>query len=542
MLNHKKNNKGHWNFSFLGKIDIIKIRETISKYDHLFSISHKDVSNNTDNQSRPYDTHQHVQHIHLFREDNITYPKRVNKYNAQLYDMLKTELDEVVDLAKKFYGNNQLVVTRMLFAKLKANSVIPKHHDNGIVLEYGHRIHLPIVTNPKVYFSVGRRTMNMLSGDMYEINNTRTHHVENNSDQDRIHRIMDLFDLSLVEKIVISTPTLTLPLTPISTPLYTLTNSPTSTSTLTNSPTSTSTSTLTNSPTSTPTLTNSPTSTPTLINTPTSTPTLTLPLTPVSTPSPSPPATGIDLIIQQPISSNHPRLNLLILGEQKCGTMALKHNLNKHPDVNIIIREMHVFDQNRHPRCYRRLIRKDKAYNGEGTPIYFYDPNCIFRINRYNPEMKILVILRDPVSRALSSYNMFCKKGAETRSFKQAVKEEIDHLDQPTNKSWPMASRHYVRRGFYIDSLIHLYQHVAKEQIHVIISENIWSNPERELRKIYQFLNVEPINITYESVHVMQYDRTIEPSLKQQLSQLYHPKNAELEQLLGIKLPWQLPS
>jgi hypothetical protein len=91
-------------------------------------------------------------------------------------------------LAKQF-GLGYFV--RATLVRLKAGGSIAPHQDNNFSLAHSHRIHLPIITNHQVLFTVGRDTMSLAPGDMYEINNRRMHSVRNDSEHDRVHLILD---------------------------------------------------------------------------------------------------------------------------------------------------------------------------------------------------------------------------------------------------------------------------------------------------------------------------------------------------------------
>ena len=238
------------------------------------------------------------------------------------------------------------------------------------------------------------------------------------------------------------------------------------------------------------------------------------------------------------------KINLVLLGEQKCGTTALKYNLNKHPDINFIIREMHSFDSNRDPLIlYNKLINNGKKYNGEGTPIYFYQTDCIEKIHKYNPNMKYLVILRDPIKRFLSSYNMFKEKGLEKRTLEKAFEDNISDYKNNvvlSTKFIDGSMKHYLQRGFYIDQLRHILNFIPKESLHIIISEHLWENPQTEMNKITDFLNLNELLMdSYEKKNVGLYKNDKDLSeIELKLKSIYEAKNKELEDFLEIKLPW----
>ena len=94
----------------------------------------------------------------------------------------------IKDLEELHFGK----VGRVMFTKLKANSKIYKHHDSSEYLEIVRRHHIPIITNNKVFFNIDNGSLNMLEGECWEINNMKLHEVINNSDEDRIHLMIDI--------------------------------------------------------------------------------------------------------------------------------------------------------------------------------------------------------------------------------------------------------------------------------------------------------------------------------------------------------------
>lgn len=80
----------------------------------------------------------------------------------------------------------------VLLIKLKAQEDISIHFDSGDYLMLSRRNHIPIVTSDGVFFGVGDEKVNMKAGECWEINNSRSHYVENNSDIDRVHLLIDI--------------------------------------------------------------------------------------------------------------------------------------------------------------------------------------------------------------------------------------------------------------------------------------------------------------------------------------------------------------
>ena len=136
---------------------------------------------------RRFDVHRDTQALLLIHFEDYKYVKP--DYRELFYE-LQDALQPVVDYIAKYYQDNGFVV-RLLFAKLLAGGKIPKHTDAGYSLLNCHRVHIPIITNDKVIFSVGGEERKMQVGELCEINNGTVHTVENRGDEDRIHLIVD---------------------------------------------------------------------------------------------------------------------------------------------------------------------------------------------------------------------------------------------------------------------------------------------------------------------------------------------------------------
>jgi quercetin dioxygenase-like cupin family protein len=116
-----------------------------------------------------------------------------NVGNKNLHNYKSLEFDEVEKLLKEFYRNvyGEGKFIRILIVRLNPKGSIASHCDSGISLMEVHRTHIPIITNPKVTFTVKDTTLNLKEGEVWEINNSKLHSVDNNSEEGRIHMIID---------------------------------------------------------------------------------------------------------------------------------------------------------------------------------------------------------------------------------------------------------------------------------------------------------------------------------------------------------------
>ena len=122
-----------------------------------------------------------------------TYPGSVRNPESQLYSLVKPIIEEL----EQFHDGR---VGRTIFPKLSANKNIKGHCDGGEYLSVVRRHHIPIITNPDVWFNVGKGWVNMFEGECWEINNRKWHEVSNESDKDRVHLLIDIIPNKAIGK------------------------------------------------------------------------------------------------------------------------------------------------------------------------------------------------------------------------------------------------------------------------------------------------------------------------------------------------------
>src|SRR5437879_11148793 len=148
------------------------------------------------------------------------------------------------------------------------------------------------------------------------------------------------------------------------------------------------------------------------------------------------------------------RVDFEIGGTQKGGTSALDSFLRQHPEICMpeTGKELHFFDHEADDTDYKKYHAnfKPKPQHrviGEASPIYMYWETAPYRIWKYNPKMKWILALRNPVERAFSAWNMETKRGKEKLSFAEAIEKEVERC----REALPLQHRvySYIDRGFY---------------------------------------------------------------------------------------------
>jgi hypothetical protein len=167
--------------------------------------------------------------------------------------------------------------------------------------------------------------------------------------------------------------------------------------------------------------------------------------------------------------------DFVIIGGQRCGTTSLYNYLLEHPCVaGSFAKEVHYFDDNysKGDTWYRahfvtnleaEKIREAKGYfmTGEATPYYLFHPLVPERFVELLPKCKPIVLLRNPVDRAYSHYNMEVRKEREPLSFEKALASEEKRLEGETEAllsgkaltSYNHRRFTYRARGLYYDQL-----------------------------------------------------------------------------------------
>lgn len=160
-------------------IDVSSIRKKLTDFDaQQWAVSGRE---------KLYEPHRDTQALLLIHDDDF---RHFRPTCLPLFETFRADLEPLFQRFPAFYKSQGYFV-RALFARLRAGGVIAPHIDRVPSLLNCHRVHLPISSNKDVWFCVGGESVNMPVGDLIEINNATIHCVENNSDEDRIHLIID---------------------------------------------------------------------------------------------------------------------------------------------------------------------------------------------------------------------------------------------------------------------------------------------------------------------------------------------------------------
>ncbi len=137
-----------------------------------------------------YEVHRATESVVMVFTDDEAWPELMVKKEAGWRRLADAALPVMHDIIGRFYPPGGAIV-RAMAAKLKAGGKIKPHVDDHPSFRIGHRIHVPITTNPRVRFIIDGRPHRLLVGQAYEINNQKAHSVANKGVDDRITFIFD---------------------------------------------------------------------------------------------------------------------------------------------------------------------------------------------------------------------------------------------------------------------------------------------------------------------------------------------------------------
>ncbi len=177
---------------------------------------------------------------------------------------------------------------------------------------------------------------------------------------------------------------------------------------------------------------------------------------------------------------------------------------------------------------------------GEATPIYMYWKPAPIRISEYNPVMKLIILLRNPIERAYSQWNMNRIKGDETLPFLEAILSESTRCAEANPLQHRLFS--YIDRGFYLTQLERLWSYFPKRQVLILRSEELAINTNQTLARIWAFLELPSINCAVKhGVHALSYPAPMEETARHHVTELFRAEIRGLERTLGWDLSHWIP-
>ena len=175
------------------------------------------------------------------------------------------------------------------------------------------------------------------------------------------------------------------------------------------------------------------------------------------------------------------RPDFLVAGGMRCATGWIRECLREHPDIYMPQKEPHYYDRNYEKGLDWYLdffaSNDDEKIVGEKTATYFHYKDVPLRIMEVNPDMKVIVCLRDPIERMFSHYSMFAESDQSIKEvgFVESIVPGTDVLN------WSL----------YADQVELFKQIIPAENLHFIIYEEKDANPVNYIQDLFVFIGAD---------------------------------------------------
>jgi len=185
--------------------------------------------------------------------------------------------------------------------------------------------------------------------------------------------------------------------------------------------------------------------------------------------------------------------NFLLVGATKAATTWLYQRLNEHPEIYVpSLKEVNYFSRryDRPQEWYLSFftdVKEEKAI-GELSPSYFTSAEAPSRIKAFNPNMRLIFMLRNPIQRVYSHYCMELRYNTVSEDIEQEL--NLDSI--------------IVRESLYYQQITKYLELFPRENLKFIIYDDIKTNPQKVLVDLYNFLQVDP-NYMNSAIHEQTY-------------------------------------
>ncbi len=254
--------------------------------------------------------------------------------------------------------------------------------------------------------------------------------------------------------------------------------------------------------------------------------------------------------------------DVVLAGVQRSGTTALFEALYRLPMVERPRRGKgsHYFSYNYHRGWEwfqsqfptRRWADLVAARHGQpmfcfdACPYYLFHPFAVERMAQALPDIKVMVMLRDPVRRAESHFHHSVSHGHETLPFDEALAAEQTRLageDDRMQEDWTYWSHShehhsYVSKGLYADQIERLYRHYRHDQVMIVQSEAFYREPDRVLDDVTGWLGLPAVELDRADDRNGHEYRPMDSEMRDRLVDIYREPNERLFQLIGRRYDW----
>ena len=247
--------------------------------------------------------------------------------------------------------------------------------------------------------------------------------------------------------------------------------------------------------------------------------------------------------------------NFLVIGGKRCGTTTLFEFLRQHPDIaDPPFDHMGFFDDN-----YRLGINYYKSFfpiknkkndlilNYDVTTSYLTSPHVPERMHKHMPNVKLIILLRNPTSRAWSEYNSNLREKPNLDTFESYIENEFDDmknynfLDKVQKNDYNLIdpTKNFLKKGLYVNYLKKWLNLFPRENFLILPTETFAKDENLIFTKIFEFLNLPYHEIkNLKRMEKVVYKNSLNSETKIKLDKFFESSNKELFELIKQKFAW----
>lgn len=238
----------------------------------------------------------------------------------------------------------------------------------------------------------------------------------------------------------------------------------------------------------------------------------------------------------------------LVIGLAKGGSTSLYNYLCSHPLIWPAVNKEINFWNNHYDAgrdwylaCFPPIPAGSPDISGEASINSFWSPKAAQRIARDAPDMKLILILREPAARAFSDYNMMVRLGREERSWEECMEQQMSEfascpVDYVDKLDKVLGERNYLLKGATLPVLKRWLQHHNKDKLLVLDNRDLGERATTTMNRVFRFLGLPEHDIVAPPrINVGGYKR-LDDELNQQLQQWYQPHQEALQEFLVTEL------
>ena len=248
--------------------------------------------------------------------------------------------------------------------------------------------------------------------------------------------------------------------------------------------------------------------------------------------------------------------DFFVIGVVRSGTTSLFHYLNQHPNiVGASYDELGYFDDNYHlgvnwyksfftTISTKKRIEKEqgKCLSFDVTTRYIEQKSTAENIKKIKPDMKIIVILRNPIDRAYSQFNLSKKELTQSLDFESEVFREITELEKKMENNneleFNKEKQHYIQRGLYAKQLKSWFEIFPRDNILILSTEDFKNDNNMTYSKIFDFLDIPEHSINKKEMIGKGEYEPMKETARKMLIEFYKKHNEDLFKLIGKKFDW----